>query len=1811
MSTGGSRNAASIELRPFRTRIRRRSGLRRAPVFLLPFLLAFQALIQVTPLAPAAIASAADPAPSVTVAAGASASVAFDVAVPTRPPAADILIAIDTTGSMGASIAQAKADATDIVNGVKASVADSHFAVVDFKDSTDGATEYQVTRSMTGVAADVQAAINAMSAIGGADAPEAHNLVFHNSYSPATGGAIGWRSGTKKVVVVISDAEPHGAGAVAEGLSGCSDTSADPHGYSTSTELAGMAAADRTLFMIRQASTATTTLQCYQSIVARTPGGVAVNTGTALGSQIVGLIDTSFTANVADLHLQVASATPTPATASWLSFTPVTRSAVPTPSTQTFTANVTVPSGVPAGTYSFDLASIADGADIGHTTLTVIVASALGVPNLSQAVPQGGQTLVAGVLKGAPSTTYHLRFVTSASCVDGVIGADAVTLGTANAITDTLGDSYFGGSVTNAATLATYVAAQIIPPGGSSEIGPCIVASPDNDQWPRALDVTGAVSSNGYIDISGRARWYKFAIQPGTRATISLSSLPADYDLFVFKDIGQAYTALTDTASLTKLSAEFAPSAFSPSAFSPSAFSPSAFSPSAFSPSAFSPSAFSPSAFSPSAFSPSAFSPSAFSPSAFSPSAFSPSAFSPSAFSPSAFSPSAFSPSGFSPSAFSGAQTRSLIGVSARDGTASETVVADTWSNTGYYYVRVSGKNGDASLAAPFSMAVTTTGNQCAGVTPIGSAPTAASLGLTTGGTSKTLIFWDSSRMTGNTTALEGDLDDLADRSEVAGTIVDLASNTRVQDLHDQADATDNIPCIYAKNLVAAGIKDIVSAYRSVNPNLEYIVLVGGDSTIPFFRYPDQSLLGEERDYDAPVGLPTASKASLAANFVLGQDAYGASTELSLRASTFPVPDLAVGRLVETAEEASGLIDAYLGTAAGVVATPTTSLVTGYDFLEDAANSVKSDLDLGIGAVGDSLISDSPVAPGTLCDPSASPPVALPNCSWDATALRTELLGSRHDLIYLAGHFSANNALAADYATTLDATELANAPSLDLSNSIIFSAGCHSGYNIVDADATGAAEALDWSQAFARRKATLIAGTGYQYGDTDFLEYSERIYAEFAHQLRVGTGPVSIGQALMRAKQIYLASTPEIRGLHEKALLESAIFGLPMLSINMPGSRDPLPTTSSIVTAPPAIGTNPGLALGLKSANVTLNPTTTVNTVVLSQLNSATPPATVGTVTATYYRGRDGVVTNPGEPALPLQSENVSVPGAVLRGVGFRSGAYTDSTIVPLTGAADTEIRGIHNAFSSTVFYPMRPWTVNYYDALAGAGGPTRLLVTPAQHKVANIGDQTATLRKYTDLGFRLYYSDYRGDAAQSAAPTINSIQAAVMGSNVAFRAHVTGDPAAGIQQVWITHNGSPNTWQSLDLNQSATDSTLWTGTLALTGGMTSGNLRFMAQAVNGVGLVAMDDNLGSYHTVTPDGNRPTISAAIASGTLGSNGWYTSNVVVRFTCHDGTGFGIASGACPANETLTTEGPAIESTARTVTDNAGFVSEPSNVITVKIDKTKPTITAAISAGTAGANGWHTSNVTVHFTCSDPGGSGIPSGACPADQVLSDEEAAVSSTAQMVSDNAGNTSNPSGVVTVKIDKTKPTVALVGGPANGSSHYFGSVPPTPSCTGADALSGLDTCTVTGYSTAVGPHTVTATATDKAGNSKSTSISYTVLAWTVLGFYQPTDMGGVINTVKNGSTVPLRFEIFAGTTELTNISAVVQPLKVVPASCAGGLADEIEVVSTGATSLRYDTTTGQFLYNWLTPKKPNSCYIVTVTAADGTPISANFKLK
>jgi hypothetical protein len=298
----------------------------------------------------------------------------------------------------------------------------------------------------------------------------------------------------------------------------------------------------------------------------------------------------------------------------------------------------------------------------------------------------------------------------------------------------------------------------------------------------------------------------------------------------------------------------------------------------------------------------------------------------------------------------------------------------------------------------------------------------------------------------------------------------------------------------------------------------------------------------------------------------------------------------------------------------------------------------------------------------------------------------------------------------------------------------------------------------------------------------------------------------------------------------------------------------------------------------------------------------------------------------------------------------------------------------------------------------------------------------------------------------------------------------------------------------------------------------------------------------------------------------------------------------------------------QSFSQAIYDRAGN-SATASVSDVDVDLTGPVVTSN-RAPAANAFGWNNTDVNVTFIGTDSL-SGI--GSCFGTDFTT--EGVGQSVTGTCYDKAGNAGNSVTVSDINIDKTAPTIALVGGPVDGGTYYFGFVPAAPTCSASDALSGLGgSCTVAGYSDAIGDPAVTASAIDKAGNSASASASYSVLAWTLNGFYKPVDMGGLIpvwNTIKGGSTVPLKFEVFAGATELTDIS-VVKSLNAVPVSCTLGWEDAIEALSsTGGTNLRYDWTAGQFIYNWQTPKKPGSCYRVTMTTEDGSLLSALFKLK
>ena len=88
--------------------------------------------------------------------------------------------------------------------------------------------------------------------------------------------------------------------------------------------------------------------------------------------------------------------------------------------------------------------------------------------------------------------------------------------------------------------------------------------------------------------------------------------------------------------------------------------------------------------------------------------------------------------------------------------------------------------------------------------------------------------------------------------------------------------------------------------------------------------------------------------------------------------------------------------------------------------------------------------------------------------------------------------------------------------SADLTDVLVLALGCHGGYTIPNGDLlNGVSPNPDWAKAFLRKGAAgYISATGYAYGDTELTEYGERLFLRLAQQLRTGSGPISIGQAL-------------------------------------------------------------------------------------------------------------------------------------------------------------------------------------------------------------------------------------------------------------------------------------------------------------------------------------------------------------------------------------------------------------------------------------------------------------------------------------------------------------------------------------------------------------------------------------------------------------------------------------------------------------------------------------------------------------------------
>jgi hypothetical protein len=148
---------------------------------------------------------------------------------------------------------------------------------------------------------------------------------------------------------------------------------------------------------------------------------------------------------------------------------------------------------------------------------------------------------------------------------------------------------------------------------------------------------------------------------------------------------------------------------------------------------------------------------------------------------------------------------------------------------------------------------------------------------------------------------------------------------------------------------------------------------------------------------------------------------------------------------------------------------------------------------------------------------------------------------------------------------------------------------------------------------------------------------------------------------------------------------------------------------------------------------------------------------------------------------------------------------------------------------------------------------------------------------------------------------------------------------------------------------------------------------------------------------------------------------------------------------------------------------------------------PRLTASIkSAHHATKFHWYRSAVTVTFHCATEGSSLATS--CPKAKKLSHNGGAQKLTRTLRATDGGVTTL---IVRIKIDKTKPTVRIAG---PKKDHVYTGAVPKAHCVGKDKLSHLASCRLN-KSTHGDQTKITATAKDKAGNIRRTTLTYFVV--------------------------------------------------------------------------------------------------------------------
>ncbi len=891
-----------------------------------------------------------------------------------------------------------------------------------------------------------------------------------------------------------------------------------------------------------------------------------------------------------------------------------------------------------------------------------------------------------------------------------------------------------------------------------------------------------------------------------------------------------------------------------------------------------------------------------------------------------------------------------LRGISDNRGDADEHLKLISQGETGFYVVQVSNFGGGGS-SKPYVLEVEQFGPPDLGIcSPRGGmsngAPGAAP---TLGAATNTLFLVNESRLISThgaaaTATLMSKLNALAGRTDLGinGAVVRVERGP-ASPAH--TGAWDANPCSpELANDVVEQIGAYLDQLETSAPNVAYKVMVGGDDMIPFARTPDETEVANEATYRDALGTTNNQyRGSLGAGFLLTDDVYTEEAAPSFLGRELFVPEQSGGRLVETPAEISRTIDDFV--ASGGAVAPTSSLVTGYDFLTDGAQQVQAQFAQRFGTQARSLINDT----------------------WDDAAFLAQLFpttGSVPRLTSLNAHFDHNRLLpaaedAAQRANNLvDTADITSRGINAMAGRLPFSVGCHAGLAVSNA-VFGAGNLLgeDWAQAMLGTGAIgWIGNTGFGLGDTVVVGYTEQLHALLAPKL---DGTMTIGQALAQAKQEYLANLGIIGPYDAKVMQQTTLYGLPMTRLGTgtpPAPPAPLPLVTDAAT-------------GLPSADFDVSPTFT----------------NVNTTHGRYYRADGGVQLTQRRPIEPLVSLEVTQPGGLLaHGALIRllTSPADELNFNAAYSRVTTDLAANEPELVGETAFPTKIQHISTFSGLTGLRQKLNLIVGLFRSDGVIEEEGIGTHRRYSRVAGKILYS---ASTTDWRAPQLGQLQALTVSPGVAgFTVDVAdkldgGGPGV-VKAVVLLYRDCSGVWRTVDLVNAVGDRYTASGLVTPSSCIEIDYYLQAADAAGNVGVASRKIQLQPLvlpPDVVPDGASAITSSL--SGTQAPNGWYRSAVTVTLSLVPASDDEISY--LLDGDPYTYTGPFVVSgdgvhiiqatTDKGAEHTTGFV----------IDATGPeTAITRTPATPDGANGWYVASVKLRVSASDLGGSNVAAIRC---------------------------------------------------------------------------------------------------------------------------------------------------------------------------------------------------------------------------------------